>query len=340
MFDVVTIGSATRDAFFEANFKTISWPKTPSERAYVLPTGDKLEAKNVFFTIGGNAVNAAVTFARQGFQTASVAKVGCDISGEEIARRLADKGVDTKFIVRDHFRHTAFSVLLLEKGERTIIGYHGAADTFSFNDIDPNKLKGRWWYMSLAGESDKMLKSLVKFAVKNNISVAFNPSGHNIKHRREDILSSLKDISFLVVNDEEASLLTGVPWKKEKYVFRRLDKLMSPGILAVTMGSKGVVVSDGKFIYRAGIFKEKKLVDRTGSGDAFGAGFAAALIRKGISSANAGRVGPDDIAYAIRLATANATSVVERVGATEGVLTGGEFEKSRWRNLKIKITKT
>ena len=335
MFDVIAIGSTTRDAFYSIDLKSVPWPKTESGRAYVLPAGEKLEAKNIYFTIGGNSANSAVTFARQGFHVACAAKVGSDVAGEEIRRRLKRERVDTSMIVNHPTLSTAYSVLIREKGERTILGYHGASDSFALHDINFRKMKSKWWYLSLAGESDRMFKPLVGFARRNKIAVAFNPSGYHIHHERGEILSSLKDLAFLVVNDEEASLLAGIPWKKEKELFRKMDKLMSPGILAVTSGPAGVTVSDGRYIYKAGIFKEKKLADRTGAGDAFGSGFVAGLMRRQGSSVKRQEFSKADVCYAIRLATANATSVVEKIGATEGTLTAAEFRKPRWKNLKI-----
>ncbi len=338
MFDVATIGSAARDVFLGVDFETIRWDKTESRRAYVLPLGEKLEARNFFPTIGGNAANAAVTFGRQGFKTACAAEIGRDASGEEIKRRLRKEDVETEFLRFHPTRPTSYSVLILEKGERTIINYRGAADFFRLPNLNLNRLKSRWWYVSLAGESDRMLKGLLNFARKNNTSVAFNPSGHHIRHRRAEILSSLKDISFLVLNEEEASLLTGISFKNERAVFKKLDKLM-PGILAVTSGKGGATISDGKYIYKAGIFRERKLVDRTGAGDAFGSGFVAGLIRQIRNPKFEIRnLSPEAVKYAIRLASANATSVVEKIGATEGILTKKEFDKDkRWRDLRIEV---
>lgn len=338
MFDVITIGSATRDAFYKVNFPIIKWSKTPSRKAYSLPLGEKLEAQDIYFTIGGNACNASVTFARQGFKVAAVGKIGDDLAGEDVLERLEKEGVDIRLIARTKEKPTAYSTLLLQNGERTILSYHGASDTFTLRDLRLAKMKSKWWYVSLAGESDKMLLPLLRFARKNNVAVGFNPSGHHLRHRRSDVLKSLKHFSFLVMNDEEASMITGVPWRREKDVFKKLDAL-TPGILAVTSGRGGVTVSDGRRIYKAGIFKEKKLIDRTGAGDAFGSGFAAGLLRRGITFKNIGAAKQQDVCYAIHLATANATSVVEHIGATEGVLTKREFEKPRWKNLKISITK-
>jgi len=338
MYDVITIGSATRDAFFKANFEIIPWLKTPSGKGYLLPLGEKLEVEDIFFTIGGNAVNASVTFARQGFKTACVGKIGCDVSGEELKRRLKKEGVDVKFLVCTSKKPTAYSVLLLRSGERTILGYHGASDTFNISDLDLNKLKSKWFYLSLAGESDRLFKKFLELAAIRKISVAFNPSVHHLYHKRQEILNSLKNLTFLVLNEEEAAILTGISFKKEKQVFKKLDKLM-PGILAVTSGKNGVTVSDGRFIYKAGTFKERYLVDRTGAGDAFGSGFTAALMHKKFDFLNIKYIKPSDVMYAIKLASANATAVVEKIGATEGILTKDEFEKPRWQKLKISIRK-
>ncbi len=338
MFDFVTIGSTTRDNFLEINAKTAAWPKTPSRRAYVLPLGEKLEVARVHFTIGGNSANAAVTFSRQGFRVACAAKIGSDLNGEEIINQLKREKVETRFLKKHSTMPTAYSTLLLESGERTILAYHGASDSFAMGDLRLNSLKSRWWYMSLAGESHRMFFPLLRFAQRNNIAVAFNPSGHHLRHKRNDVIRAIKDLSFLVLNDEEAALVTGIPWRKEREVFKKLDAL-TPGILAVTSGRGGVTVSDGKYVYRAGIFREKKLIDRTGAGDAFGSGFAAGLMRRKVACKGTCVVKPSDIVYAIRLATANATSVVENIGATEGTLTKKSFSSARWSKLKIIVTK-
>ncbi len=331
MYDVVAIGSATRDNFLKANYPLTNWPAAPLKKAIALPLGEKLGVDEAFFVLGGNSVNASVTFARHGFKAGCLAKLGKDLPGAEIAQELKDEGVDPSLCVYTGEKPTAYSALLLRNGERTILSYHGASDTLSMRDLDLEKLKARWWYISLAGESDAMYPSLIQFATKNKIKVAFNPSGHHIHHWPNEILDSLKDIEFLVLNTGEAADLLKMPYKKEKEVFKELDKRM-PGIVAVTNGPNGAVVSDGKHIYRSGIYREKAIVDRTGAGDAFGSGFTAMLARL----RNYGDA--DSIKKAIRFASANATSVVEHIGATEGILTREQFEKdNRWKNLEIKI---
>ena len=58
MFDVVTIGSITRDNFLESDFNLIPWPRVSSGKAIVFPVGEKMSVRRVYSTIGGNSANA------------------------------------------------------------------------------------------------------------------------------------------------------------------------------------------------------------------------------------------------------------------------------------------
>ena len=213
--DIVTIGSITKDNFLELDCEIIDWPKTPSRKAIALPFGEKLEVKNISSVLGGNSANASVTFSRLGFKTACFGKIGSDSAGQEIKNWLKEEGVAPIFAVARN-KKTAQSTLLLKNGERTILGYHGASNEWIKTDISWIKLKAKWWYLSLAGDSYKLLKPLLSFANKNGIKVAFNPSGYHIKHAKKEILSSLKDITFLVVNEGEATDLVGISFSKER----------------------------------------------------------------------------------------------------------------------------
>jgi sugar/nucleoside kinase (ribokinase family) len=339
MFDIITIGSVTFDNFLEIEAPKIFWDKVPSKKALALALGQKLEIKNIYQCLGGNSSNASVTFARQGFKTACAAKVGSDIYGQFILKKLQEEKVNTNFLKIDKKRHTAYSTILLQSGERVILGYHGASNYFNLNDLKLSQMKSPWWYLSLPGESYKIFNDLINFAYKNQIAVAFNPSGYHLKKDRNSILKNLNKIAVLLLNEEEASTLIGISWKKEKAMFLKLDKLM-PKILVVTSGKEGAMVSDNNYIYYSGIFKEKRLVDRTGAGDAFGAGFVSGLMHNGIKFKNILNIKSDIIKNALRLACANSTSVVENIGATSGVLKKQQFlNNSRFKNLNIKIQK-
>lgn len=324
MFDVITIGTATRDAFVKSkDFKIISTPSFVTGQGLCLPAGAKVEVDDMVFTTGGGATNAVVTFARQGFRTAAVCKIGDDVSGREILANLKSESVDTSFMVQGSGAKTAYSILILSSGgERTILVYRGASEEWRAGDVDFEKLQARWFYISGSVSLD-IIESILNQAQRIGARVAMNPSASQIKLGLESLSDVLKKLNVLIMNREEGTCLTGLNYKNEEKIFDLLDEYVN-GIVVLTDGDKGARVSDGNTIYRAGIYKEKLIADRTGAGDAFGSGFVASLMMS------------DNIERAIRLASANATSVVEHIGAKAGILTKDGFESDhRWRDLEI-----
>jgi len=125
----------------------------------------------------------------------------------------------------------------------------------------------------------------------------------------------MKKVDVLILNQEEASFLTKIPFNKEKEIFRKIDKFC-PGIAIMTKGPLGVVVSDGRYIYKAKALKTKA-IDMTGAGDAFASGFISGLIKK-----------KGNIEYAIQLGTANSAACLKEFGAKKGLLVNNQkFEK-------------
>src|SRR5687767_5019341 len=147
--------------------------------------------------------------------------------------------------------------------------------------------------------------------------IVINPSAHYLKFGIRRLQPLLKKAHVVILNRAEASQLTGAPYASERAIFARFENLFG-GLAVMTEGSTGVMVSNGKTIYKAGIFKEKALIDRTGAGDAFGSGFVAGLLKQS-PKVKAGETYPAHaVEEAIRLASANATAVVEQIGAKAG----------------------
>lgn len=323
--NVITIGSATRDAFVRSkDFSAEPNNRMMGGQALVMPLGAKLEVPDIIFSTGGGATNTAVTFARQGIKTGCLCVAGDDVAGQAIVHDLKKENINTS-LIRKSRKQTGFSILLepLHGGERTVVVHRGASEDLSRSTISWSKLNASWFYISSLGGNIALLKRIVQFAKEKKISVAYNPGGKELAQRTK-LIPILKGIHVLIANREEAALITGKPFNDEKAIFRTWDE-MSPGINVMSDGRNGVMVSDGQYIYKAGIFKERKLVDRTGAGDAFGSGFVAGIIQK-----------PHDLERAIRLGSANATSKVEGIGAKHGLLSLIEFERNkRWKHLQI-----
>lgn len=326
MFDVITIGTATHDVFLQSPlFKGVKDERFPEGKAECFGLGSKIEVEKPVFANGGGAINAGVTFARQGFKTAVLCRVGDDYAGEEIGKEFKKEDI-CFWKVKDEKLGTGYATILLSpNGERTILAYRGAAENLNLKEIPFAEFKSRWLYIVPSHIDPAVMEKIFEHCYYQGTQIAMNPSKFYLEKGARNLKPLLDKIKVLIVNREEASLLTGVDFKDEKNIFKKLDELVK-GIAVMTDGPRGVWVSDGQKLFQAGVFKEKKIVDRTGAGDAFGSGFVAGLMTK------------DDIEYAVRLGTANATSVVEEIGAHVSALTRNQFERDRrWKYLEIYV---
>ena len=314
-YDIITIGSATRDVFMSG--EGLEYEKNSNfttGEAVCLGLGSKITIDKLTFASGGGGTNAAVTFARQGLKTACIGVVGKDLNGKEIIAELNGEGIDTDYFQNHDDDYTAYSVILVHKsGERSILSYKGEGQHFKAERIPFDKLKTKWLYMDSLGGVYEVLEKSAKWAEDNNIKIASNPGGKELAHGLEKLKPFLKRCSVFSINQEEASQLTGIDYKNETEIFKFMDQLID-GIFVMTKGPDGVVVSDGKQVYRAGI-PESPVVERTGAGDAFCSGFVVEYIRSG------------DITKAIQFATANASSVVMEYGAKAGILKKDDWGK-------------
>jgi sugar/nucleoside kinase (ribokinase family) len=324
MFDIIAFGSASRDLFVKSkDFKIVKSQDFITGEGLGFNLGSKVAVDELAFFTGGGGTNTAATFAKQGFKVAYVGEIGNDPGGEAIEEELKQLGIKS-FIKKDEIKKTAYSIILSTDKERTILVYSGACHDLKTEDMPFDKLKTKWIYIAgLSGESEKTLLPIIEFAKKNKIKVALNPSSSQLKLGLSGLKDVLSAVDVLLLNQEEGAKLAELPFEQEKEIFKKLDEYIK-GIVIMTKGPRGVVVSDGEYIYEAGTFKEEKYIDRTGAGDAFGAGFVSGLMRY------------DKIEEAIRLGTANGTAVVEELGAKNGLLTKGRFETElRWKDLTI-----
>lgn len=308
MYDVVSIGSATRDVLINAaGFKSVDMADFSTGKGLCFPLGSKIEIKKIVFTSGGGGTNAAVTFARQGLATACVGVVGDDLNGTEVLNELTKDGVEVKYFQKDNDDFTAYSVILVDSsGERTILSYKGEGQHFDVNKIGFDQLQTKWLFLDSLGGHYELLEKAVNWAVQNNVKLATNPGGKELEHGLEKLRPLFKNFSIVIMNQEEAAKLTGIDYNKEEEIFKFMDQVIG-GIFVMTKGPEGVVVSDGENIYRAGV-PDSPVVERTGAGDAFTSGFITEYIRS------------VDISKAIQFATANASSVVTQYGGKAGIL--------------------
>ncbi len=331
MYDVITIGSATQDVFLKTGgFKNLGDEEClkkigfAGRKAKCFAAGDKIELDDLMIEFGGGGVNTAVSFARQGFNTAAIVKVGDDYVGRQVIDNMKNFGVKP-FASKDKKEKTAYSsIILMPSGERTILVYRGAAEKMTNSDVPFSKLKAKWGYISPSNIPFSVIEKAVDSFKKNGVKVAMNPSGSYIEMGLKKLKNVFRKLDVVIMNREEAAELTGISYGDERAIFRKFDKVID-GIAVMTEGKRGSMVSDGRYMYRAGVYKEKGTIDRTGAGDAFGSGFVAGLMQK------------NEISWALKLASANATSVIEEIGAQTGILGKAALRKDRFKYLDLDI---
>jgi ribokinase len=316
MFDVVTFGSATLDVF--VSYNKIGVFSRNKRKGIFLPLGEKIEGEEISFFSGGGGANTAGVFTNLGFKTGFCGMVGSDFAGKIVMKELKNFKINDKFILKTDKKPTSCSIVFSGEKGRVVLPYRGASGFLGISDIPFRQINAKWFYLApLSGKLAEDFLKIIDIAKRNNIKTALNPSKYQLKTK--EIEKALKKTDILILNQEEAGLLTKIPFEKEKQVFRKLDKL-TEGICIMTKGKKGVAVSDGKFLYTASILNTP-VIDRTGAGDSFGAGFVAQYMKT------------NDIISSIQFATANSAANLKKIGAKEGILRKGQRYK------KVKVTK-
>lgn len=299
---MLAIGTATQDVFLSSKaFK----PHREDGKYYeLLPLGAKLDIEKVVFATGGNAMNASITFARQGLDSEFMGVIGTEPAGRAVLAELDEEGVSTRHLVQSEEFATGYSTILLApNGERTILRHHGRSLHDNGAPLDLKAIEqADWLYLSSLG-SFPLLEKIVSIAARNGVQVAFNPATMELKEPAK-VRALLDDVAVLLVNkDEMKTLVEG----------DTLEELVRHGAnlvrtVVVSDGPNGVMATDSQQIVKAGMYEDVPVVDRTGAGDAFGSGFVA---RHAMGHS---------LEDAITFASANATAVVAQIGATPGIL--------------------
>ena len=304
---IIAIGAAVQDVFLSQSVEFKPVENDLHEQAMTLTLGAKANVNAITFSTGGGATNAAVTFARQGIDAAFGGVVGDDPAGRAVLDDLDAEGVDTGAVRFSHRYHTGYSVLLLApSGERTILTYRGASTHYHTHDFDLSHLHADWLYVSTLNGNFDVLDMLFRDAKARHMKICFNPGKGELAHPAK-LRALLADVDVVSVNrDEAAKIVEGVTLEE---LVRHLRHFVP--VVVVSDGPEGVAASDGKTIIRAGMYEDVPVIDRTGAGDAFAAGFLSQWA-KGAS-----------LKESVVFASANSTAVISKIGAKAGMLHRG-----------------
>jgi len=324
MFDIITFGSATRDIFLRAKQFLIGdfKPDKHNEKEILLPYGLKVNIEDIHFRSGGGGTNTAATFSKQGFKIAYCGVIGKDPEGEQILKELKEKRIGTEFITRTDKKLTNLSIIFSSPKERTILVFRGASKYQTKKDIPWARVKKtKWFYLApFSKGTGELFGEVLNFAKKNGIRTMVNPGSPLLSLPSKRFIPLLKKIDILLLNQEEAQILVKSKKIKGKELLLKIKRFF-PGILIITNGSERAFIVKGSKIFSAMPFNAK-IVDKTGAGDAFGAGFLSGYIKS-----------KGNVVYATQLAVANSVSCLKKWGAKEGILN----KKQTFKKVKVNI---
>ncbi len=308
MYDVITIGSATRDIFVRSpSLELIPTEGEPDKIEGCFPMGAKIEIEDLIFETGGGATNAAATFGRLGLRAAVVTAIGADQNGQSVLEALRAEKVSTEMVQKDPREKTAFSIILLSgSGERTVLVFRGASENISARRIPWPKLRAKWFYVSSLGGDLALMGRILDQADKVGAGVAWNPGGKELKAGFAALEPLIRRAGIFNLNVEEAMLLLGAERRDVAALLGRLRGLPKRAAV-ITDGLNGAYAGEAGHAWHSEVIDVPR-VNVTGAGDAFGSGLVAGLMRR------------DDLRYALAVGTWNATGVVQQMGAKRGLM--------------------
>ncbi len=308
---IISVGTATLDIILKSKEKFIP--------------GTKVNIDEVFFSLGGGALNAATTFKNLNLPYKAFFRLGKDLIGKIIFGKIKKAKINSKIFF--HQGNSQFSfVFLHSEGERTIFIYRGVSNHFTLKELNQVPMSD-YYYLTTANTEVKIFKKFLERIRPKAKIIFLNPSKRFLENKNSFLALKLVDVLFL--NNEEISIVLrrkNFPLNLGKELYR---KLKIP-LLVLTLGDKGSLIFHQDKIFKDDIFKPKKIVDTTGAGDAFGSAFLGSLVL-------AKEINEENIKRAILWGSANASANLEKLGAQIGLLKRKDYQ--RYKNLKIEIIK-
>ena len=228
---------------------------------------------------GGDALNVACSLARLGMDVALAGSVGRDVMGDFLRAELRAAGVHDGLTVDEHLSTSTCLVLVEECGERHFLYQGEANDAFSRADI-PSALLRQTRHlhigsaMALASLDGAELAALFREAKGLGVTTSLDVTSDNDGLWYEKIRDALRFTDYFLPSMSEASAISG---QTELPGIEAFFRAAGVGVLTVKLGERGAFATD--FTRRATVPAKAgvEVVDTTGAGDAFVAGFLSGV---------------------------------------------------------------
>lgn len=257
---------------------------------------------------GGGAANTPSAIARMGIPVAAFSKVGADLNGEFIRRELEKVGVDTSGFPVSPSESTPFTFVAIHvDGERTFIHTPGANLTFTIADLNLDRVFDADFLLYhdlwvLPAFDGKPAATLLAEAQKRGVTT-FLDEGFGYGPKREPLEAMLPFCDYFIPSYDD--LKTIYPGTSPDTLATVLLARGAKNVV-LKLGREGCLVATGNDRRRVPACSAK-VVDTTGAGDCWNAGFLAALAHG------------EDILRAARVGNACAAFGIEAIGGSTGV---------------------
>ena len=256
---------------------------------------------------GGSVANTMAGISYLKGSPSFIGKVNSDKFGDLYKKSLEDIDVNFPYIKKDESLPTGASIILITPdSERTMCTYLGISSHLSANDISKNSildhklifLEGYLWDK---GDSEKMFKHAINIAKENKIGIAMSLSDiFCVTRHKQDFYNLLRnDLNILIGNENEINELTG-----KKNLLDSINQLKEfDKLIVITRSNKGSLAIKNNEVINCESIKVDKVLDLTGAGDLFAAGFLKEYLDK------------SDIKKCLTVGSIAASKIIQRIGA-------------------------
>ena len=262
MPDILVVGSLNADLVVRA-------PRFPQP-------GETISGEDLQVISGGKGANQAVAAARLGAKVSMVGRVGEDNFGDYLLNNLKANNVDIQFVRRDNASTGTAIIIVDSNGQNSIVLSAGANGNVTSADVKSASFADHKLVLLQLEIPTGTVLSAAQGARENGLRVILNPAP--AKPLPNELLSL---VDYLIPNENELSLLTGLPVNDIASAETAAGALLARGIknIIITLGKQGALAISNEQVKHVDAYKVD-VVDSTAAGDAFIGGFATALIQE------------------------------------------------------------